>query len=84
MRYSNWFTKLPPAPGKEGKKTLAGIDINHNGIRDDVERFVVMEYWGQIKLMETVLDLMRLEQQRIVNYHDRNAIFTGDKEYTSS
>ncbi len=28
---------LPPDPGKAGKATLAGIDSNDNGVRDDVE-----------------------------------------------
>ncbi|MDR2906020.1 MAG: hypothetical protein LBU73_08715 [Helicobacteraceae bacterium] len=28
---------LPPDPGEEGKQTLAGIDSNNNGVRDDVE-----------------------------------------------
>ncbi len=28
---------LPPDPGAEADKTVAGIDANKNGIRDDVE-----------------------------------------------
>ncbi len=29
---------LPPDPGVEGDATVAGIDSNNNGVRDDVER----------------------------------------------
>jgi hypothetical protein len=31
---------LPPDPGSLGEQTLAGIDCNHNGVRDDVERLI--------------------------------------------
>lgn len=34
------FTILPPDPGEEGKITIAGIDNNNNGVRDDVERHI--------------------------------------------
>ena len=29
---------LPPDPGEAGKLTLAGIDSNNDGVRDDLER----------------------------------------------
>ncbi|MDP3734983.1 MAG: hypothetical protein Q8R39_00980 [bacterium] len=35
---------VPPDPGKAGKETIAGIDVNTNGVRDDVERFIVFSY----------------------------------------
>jgi hypothetical protein len=39
----NGYT-LPPEPNhEENDKTIAGIDINNNGIRDDVERFVIIK-----------------------------------------
>jgi len=31
---------LPPDPGEAGKATLAGIDSNNNGVRDDVEIYI--------------------------------------------
>ena len=31
---------LPPDPGAAGDATVAGIDINNNGVRDDVERAI--------------------------------------------
>jgi hypothetical protein len=34
----------PPDPGPENDKTLAGIDSNGNGVRDDVERYIVANY----------------------------------------
>lgn len=35
---------LPPDPGAEADKTVAGIDANNNGIRDDVELAIFKEY----------------------------------------
>ena len=35
---------LPPDPGAEADKTIAGIDANKNGIRDDVELAIFKEY----------------------------------------
>ncbi len=43
---------LPPHPGEIGKLTLEGVDINGNGVRDDVEIFVA-ERAGEIgEIME--------------------------------
>lgn len=35
---------LPPDPGIAGKQTLAGIDSNNNGVRDDLERAIYFKY----------------------------------------
>ncbi len=35
---------LPPDPGAEADKTVAGVDANGNGIRDDVELAIFKEY----------------------------------------
>jgi hypothetical protein len=34
----------PPDPGPENDKTLAGIDSNGNGVRDDIERYIAANY----------------------------------------
>ncbi len=35
---------LPPNPGREAEKTVAGIDANLNGVRDDVELAIFKKY----------------------------------------
>jgi len=35
---------LPPDPGAEADQTVAGMDANENGIRDDVELAIFEEY----------------------------------------
>ncbi len=36
--------KLPPDPGEAGKQTLAGIDSDNDGIRDDVQRWIAISF----------------------------------------
>ncbi|MDR0467614.1 MAG: hypothetical protein LBG67_02045 [Campylobacteraceae bacterium] len=44
LKVVNSFT-LPPCPNQElNDKTLLGIDSNDNGVRDDVERWLIMRY----------------------------------------
>ncbi len=44
------FGDLPPEPNKaENDATLAGIDSNQNGIRDDVERAIYFKYQASAK-----------------------------------
>lgn len=35
---------LPPDPGEAGKQTLEGIDCDHDGVRDDVQRYIAVTY----------------------------------------
>jgi len=46
--------KLPPEPDEDkNNETLLGIDFNHNGIRDDVERYIVTRYAQDPKYPKT-------------------------------
>ena len=46
---------LPPDPGLEADKTVQGIDVNNNGIRDDVELAVFKEYPNSAKTRAVLL-----------------------------
>jgi len=46
---------LPPDPGAEADKTVAGIDDNKNGIRDDVELAIFKEYPNSAKTRAVLL-----------------------------
>ncbi len=35
---------FPPDPGDAGKKTLQGIDSDHDGVRDDLQRWIYARY----------------------------------------
>jgi len=62
---------LPPDPGAEADKTVAGIDANKNGIRDDVELAIFKEYPSSAKtravLLQYALALQMEVTQPIVN-----------------
>lgn len=62
---------LPPEPGAEADKTVAGIDANKNGIRDDVELAVFKEYPNTAKtrgpLLQYALVLQMQFTQPIIN-----------------
>lgn len=41
-----WDEGLPPVPAPESARTIAGADVNSNGVRDDVERALARKYRG--------------------------------------
>ena len=53
---------LPPDPGAAGKKTLAGIDANGNGIRDDVEIYIRVNF-GKSEKEVQALNQMAISTQ---------------------
>ena len=62
---------LPPDPGAEANKTIAGIDANNNGIRDDVEIAIFKAYPNSAKtrgpLLQYALTLQLQMTLPIVN-----------------
>jgi hypothetical protein len=57
---------LPPDPGTEADKTVAGIDANENGIRDDVELAVFKEYPKSAKTRAVLLQYALALQMEVV------------------
>jgi hypothetical protein len=57
---------LPPDPGAEADRTVAGIDANRNGIRDDVELAIFKEYPNSAKTRAALLQYaLALEMETI-------------------
>jgi hypothetical protein len=50
---------LPPDPGAVGLGALAGIDLDHDGVRDDVQRYIVLTYPGSDKLQSALTQAAR-------------------------
>ena len=69
---------LPPDPGPDADKTIAGIDANQNGIRDDVELAIFKQYPASAKtravLLQYALALQMEVIQPIVNSDTVGAI----------
>jgi len=65
--------KLPPEPDpKENDATLLGIDFNHNGIRDDVERWIITHYAKDPKYprTKTAIALQYAKASQYIIGHD--------------
>lgn len=62
---------LPPDPGTLADQTIAGIDANHNNIRDDVELAIFKQYPNSAKtravLLQYALALQMEVTQTMVN-----------------
>lgn len=69
---------LPPDPGAEADKTVAGVDSNKNGIRDDVELAIFKEYPNSAKtraaLLQYALALQMEAVQELVNKETVTAV----------
>ncbi|GLS05186.1 hypothetical protein GCM10007860_23360 [Chitiniphilus shinanonensis] len=58
--------KVPPDPGAAGRKTLAGIDADHDGVRDDVQRFLAQEVGKHPARFKYAMEMARITQQEIL------------------
>jgi hypothetical protein len=56
---------LPSDPGAEADKTVAGIDANKNGIRDDVELAIFKEYPNSAKTRAVLLQYALVLQMQM-------------------
>jgi hypothetical protein len=61
---------LPPDPGKAGKATLAGIDRDHDGLRDDVQRWITIHYSNSEKTRAALKQKARALQDFIEDGND--------------
>jgi len=61
------FTNLPPDPGAAGKLTLAGIDSDNDGVRDDVQRWIVMTYPNSQKTRAALIQMAKATQVILIN-----------------
>ncbi|MEI8104023.1 MAG: hypothetical protein WCG84_03945 [Candidatus Moraniibacteriota bacterium] len=65
---------LPPDPGEAGKIDLLGVDLDNNGVRDDIDRYIVFNYPDSAKKREALK-----QESRALNLFLRDA---GDKTKT--
>lgn len=61
----SYIGTLPNDPGETGKSTIEGIDSNNNGIRDDVEIYIAVNFGYSEKLLEALNQLAISTQKGI-------------------
>ncbi len=74
LRVMNFIGSLPPDPGAEGKKTLAGIDVNRNGIRDDVEIYIRVNFGKSEKEVQVLNQFARANQLGLISKTEAESI----------
>jgi hypothetical protein len=57
---------LPPDPGSAGMATLAGIDSDGDGVRDDVERYIALTYPNSQKTQVALTQVALAIQSQVV------------------
>ena len=50
---------LPPDPGPAGSTTIAGIDSDGDGVRDDVQRYIALNYTNSVKTQAALTQLTK-------------------------
>lgn len=68
---------LPPDPGPAGDETLEGVDVNNNGVRDDIERWIGLNYRDSEKTRQALIQAYYPLQNFMVHARqgDRDAVY---------
>lgn len=73
----------PPDPGEAGKATLAGIDSDNDGVRDDVELKLIEEFEDDREVLETAIQVSKklgsMEEKNIDSYINYITSLSGSK-----
>ena len=75
---------LPPDPGKAGKATLAGIDSDNDGVRDDIQRYIVLNNLDSAKIRAALTRYAKAMQDEILSVEKGksasiDATYTGNR-----
>ena len=68
---------LPPDPGSAGDATIEGVDVNDNGIRDDIERWIALTYQSSEKTRQALIQNYYPLQNFMIHARegDRDAVY---------
>lgn len=68
---------LPPDPGPAGDETLEGVDVNANGVRDDIERWIGLNYRDSEKTRQALTQAYYPLQNFMIHARqgDRDAVY---------
>ncbi len=63
---------LPPDPGEAGKQSVLGADIDNDGVRDDVQRFIVLTYSDNTLLQKALFEIAKHYQNTMQIENDKD------------
>ncbi len=58
---------LPPDPGEAGKATIGGIDVDNDGVRDDVQRYIAIKYADSEKRRAVLTQYAKIFQNALLD-----------------
>ncbi len=64
---------LPPDPGEAGKATLLGIDSDNDGVRDDIQRWIELNYPNSAKKRMALRQFSKAMNDALANASDNRA-----------
>ncbi len=64
---------LPPDPGEAGKATLLGIDSDNDGVRDDIQRWIELNYPNSAKKRMALRQYSKAMNDALANASDKRA-----------
>lgn len=73
---------LPPDPGEAGKQTIEGIDSDHDGVRDDVERWIGITFPTSPDTRTAVTNVEKAFERFIVEGDNQERTIANDGEFT--
>lgn len=73
---------LPPDPGEAGKATLAGIDSDNDGVRDDVQRYIAMTYRDSAKTRAVLTQYAKQMQGALLDASSKELSIKHADEYS--
>ncbi|MEW6999035.1 hypothetical protein AADZ86_15230 [Colwelliaceae bacterium BS250] len=66
---------LPPDPGADGEITLLGVDSDHDGVRDDIQRYIYINYYNNNRVRMTLIDRAKEFQNLFINADNKPAAY---------
>ncbi|MCK6594950.1 MAG: hypothetical protein L6Q33_07100 [Bacteriovoracaceae bacterium] len=76
--------EVPMPDPKKNNATIAGVDTDNDGIRDDVQRWINEEFGDQPKVKMAMREAAILRQQSFLNVDDKNASILISKKRLDS
>lgn len=77
-------TNLPPDPGKEGEKTIVGIDLDADGVRDDIQRSIVLTYPEKPEVQKALFQQAKASQEYVRDADDSAKTFENAEKISRS
>lgn len=71
---------LPPDPGPGGQATLIGRDADHDGLRDDVQRWLALQQFGPVTT-RVLAELARSFQTMLVHSTEKKVVHEAADHY---